>query len=515
MNAAAQLNNDAQISSLDSFVAGLAPTFWAHIPLLIGHIKTHLHLIDGIQCFLMNVKRHHCHHEELDGYNIFSSQLLSSSFPDAQKIIPISKCHLVGTIVNAERKSHGSNMYILDDGTGLIDILHYSDGDLYSLPSLTGNQVDNIGSNHFEPGDMVRIFGRIQCRVATLPSESNNDGALDGNKIRHFIPASNVTREILASLIVPLSTASIYRSRARPNSIDHECEHWKDCAKFLRTGSLNDNSNTSELPLLNNAKDVLPLLGSDLVNQVIERNSVISSHSIDDPCDDMAQAWRIFGTQCQCTNTALKRDLLYCHCTATRLDNATIDPNLVYRDALLNNLLEAEALFASSLPPPKSVNEIWNDIINEVENEQNCHHFHFQYRTITTDDRLNQIAYEEIKRSSMNDSTSRNNGSGGNVNESNPINFRNVQELIRGTVRALRKDGILYLIDAGTDTYLLISRTGVLEPYIRTKLALQKLSAERRTRYDEAASRFPYIKSVPRSRLEFVRRRVIASMKCD
>ena len=371
MNTAAQHINDEQVSSLDSFVAGLAPTFWAHIPLLIGNVKSHLHVIDGIQCFVIkDGKRHDHHQEELDAYDIFSSQLLlSPSFPDAQKMIPVSKCHLVGTIVNAERKSNCSNMYILDDGTGLIDILHYSDGDLYSLPTLTGYQLNNVGSNLFEPGDMVRIFGRIQCRVASLPSQSNS-GVLDGNKTRQFIPASNVTREILASLIVPLATASINHSRARPNSIDHECEHWKDCAMFLQTGSTDENSSTSGLPFLNNAKDILSLLGSDFINQIIERNSVISSLSIHDANDDMTQAWRIFGTQCQCTNTSLKRDLLYCHCIATRLDNATIDPNLVYRDALLTTLIEAEALFASRLPPPKSVNDIWNDFINEVEDDQ-------------------------------------------------------------------------------------------------------------------------------------------------
>ena len=239
---------------------------------------------------------------------------------------------------------------------------------------------------------------------------------------------------------------------------------------------------------------------------------------MDDSTDDVTQAWRLFGTQCQCTNTALKRDLLYCHCAATRQDNPSVDPNLVYRDALLTKLLEEEATFASGLPPPKSINDIWKDIINEVEVDQNCYHFQFQYSSIAADEKLNQIALEELtKTSAMNHTISRDSGNGSTMNQSNQLMLRNVQELTRSTVRALRKDGIFYLIDANTDTYLLMSRTGVLEPYLRTKFALQKLSVERRTQYGEASSLFPYIKSVPRSRLEFVRRCLLAVVanKCD
>ena len=511
MQQAAPRKINEEVSSVDPFLVGLAPTFWAHVPLLIEHVKNHLHVVDGIQCFTLNVKDH----DEFVGHSIFSAQLSSPFIPDIQKKIPVSKCHLIGTIVNAERKSNGCNMYILDDGTGLIDILHYSDGDFYSLPSLSGSHVKNILRNIFEPGDMVSIFGRIQCKVMKL-SPDLKAVTVDGNKVKQFIPAISITREIHASLIAPLATASMNRSRARPNSIDHESEHWMNCLKFLQTGSMDDCSSAQDLPVFNNAKDVLPLLGCDLVNQIIERNSVCSSLTIHDTFDDMTQAWRIFGTQCQCINTALKRDLLYCHCIATGQDNPAIDPNLVYRDALLTKLLENEATFASALPRPKSVHDIWNDIINEVEDDQNCNHFQFRYSSIAVDDNLNQIAMEEMSKSASNThSIFKESGNDGTIKKLSPIVLRNVQELIRCTVRALRKDGILYLINAEDDTYLLISRTGVLEPYVRTKLALQKLSSERRMQYYDASSRFPYIQSVPRSRLEFVRRCLTLADGCD
>ena len=503
--------NEGHISSLDSFVVGVAPTFWTHVPLFIQHIKSYLHVIDGIQTFTLSVGHHHQYDGDSNINRLSTSPSLSSSLLDGLKMIPISKCYLVGTIVYAERKSNGANQYILDDGTGLIDILHYSDGDLYSLPSLSGHQDNNIGRNLFGPGDMVRIFGRIQCRAAALSSQF--DGAVKkGNKIKQFISASDITREIHATLIVPLATEAMNRSRALPNSIDHECEHWMNCVNFWQMGWMDDSvsSSTSDLPLLNNSKDVLPLLGAGLVKQIVERNAVVSTLAVFGTNDELTQAWRLFGTQCQCTNTALKRELLYCHCIATRLDNPTIDPNLAYRDALLTKLLDSEATLVSDLPPPKSVDDIFNDIINEFEEDQNSYQFKFKYSSIVADDELNQIAMREISNSSINHSTCVKSDKSGDTNKSIQSHFVNVQELIRRTVRALRKDGILYLIDADADTYLFMSRTRVLEPYLRTKLALQKMSAERRARYFEGSSRFPYIKSVPRSRLEFVRRCLLA-----
>jgi hypothetical protein len=428
-------------------------------------------------------------------------------------------------------------MYIVDDGTGLIDILHFSDSDWYSLPSLSGHTEEEsyIRLNVFEPGDMVRIFGHIQCKAVKISAEMNT-ATVQGkynNNVKQFIPASSIIREIHASVIVPLVTIATSRSRALPYSIDYECEHWMNCVKFLQKRSSMDGSRTtgddiasessssSSSSMLHNASDVLPLLGNDLVHQMMERNAVYTSSSslaFHDLFDDRTQAWRLFGTQCQCTNMAFKRNLLYCHCMATRHD-PMMDPNLKYREALLMKLLADEAMYRSNLPPPKSVQDIWNDIVAEVEDDQICHHFHFQYSSIATDDRLNQIAMEVILKNDASKNLSTSTVSGSDVADSrwNQTLFRKVQELVRGTVRDLRNDGILYLVNAESDTYLFVTRTGVLEPYIRNKLALQKLSTERRNQYYEASVssiRFPYIKSVPRSRLEFVRRCVMAADTC-
>eukprot|EP00531_Pseudo-nitzschia_arenysensis_P019755 CAMPEP_0116123018 /NCGR_PEP_ID=MMETSP0329-20121206/4524_1 /TAXON_ID=697910 /ORGANISM="Pseudo-nitzschia arenysensis, Strain B593" /LENGTH=131 /DNA_ID=CAMNT_0003616905 /DNA_START=190 /DNA_END=582 /DNA_ORIENTATION=+ len=50
---------------------------------------------------------------------------------------PVSKCLLVGHIVYAAERKGGSKVYILDDGTGMIDCVHWSTDveDPYHLPS--------------------------------------------------------------------------------------------------------------------------------------------------------------------------------------------------------------------------------------------------------------------------------------------------------------------------------------------------------------------------------------------
>jgi hypothetical protein len=519
------IKNEAMITSLDSFVVGLSPTFWTHIPLLVEHIKNHLQVINGAQCFILDYVDKQ---RVLDINEMFSSL---SSIKTTKKTIPISKCIIVGTIVNAERKSNGCIMYILDDGTGLIDIVHYIDDDFHSLPSLLGQTDFNVANTVFEPGDMVKVFGRIQCvainqrfganqqqQTISIPAigsvESNNTPVLNSSACENtrtfsVITGKSVTREIHASLIIPLVTIANNRSRALSNSIDQEYEHWMNCVRFLLGESSKNNSQCSkaELPLLNNALDVLPALGPDLFTQVLERTSVPSTIGLNDTSDDTLHAWRLFGTQCQCPNSVLKCQLLYCHCIASQPD-ITIDPNLRFRDALLMKLVEAEAAFTATLPRPKSVEEIWNDIVDEVDVNERRYHFHFQYSSIVGDDEIHQIAREETQKS-ISTSTTTNRVDGEMVHKLEPA--CNVQKIIRSTVRALRNDGIIYLVDANTDTYMLMSRIGVLEPHIRTKLAIKKLSVESRARHYEVIPQPAYIKSIPRSRLEYVRRSVVAA----
>lgn len=64
--------------------------------------------------------------------------------------------------------------------------------------------------------------------------------------------------------------------------------------------------------------------------------------------------------------------------------------------------------------------------------------------------------------------------------------FKANPRLVRNTFRSLRQDGILYLLDATSDTYLLISRR-VLAPFV-------------------GRERPEYLAKVPQVRLDYLRR---------
>jgi hypothetical protein len=528
-----EIDDDHILTGAESFVIGLAPTFWTHIPLLIQHIQHQVHLIKGTHCLLLDVA-------DVRPIATYGKVLPSSTLPKPLKFLPISKCTIVGTIVYMERKPNGCIMYVLDDGTGLIDIVNYVDDDFHTLPSLTGQKdhKDNIAV--FEPGDLVRVFGSIQSVsivqtptqrqeliamqvVAAVPNTVPGDSFLrrDFSTTCPIIAGTSTSREIHASLITSIAATSICCSRGKSNSVNREYEHWMDCVRFLQqqneksiSGTLLSQSGSSSfqdlrLPTWNNALDVFQFLGSEILTKVVDRNTLLSANVAKDIDDDASDAWRVFGVHCLCTNTVCKRDLLYCHCIATPDNAFTMDPSYRYRDALLSKLIQAEAdASASSFQRLKSIEEIRDDIINEIEVNEKCYQYLFQYSTIVTDEELNRIAQEQIHKARCNNmSTCVDSGIG---HKSNQL-IGDMHRLIRSTFRALRKDGIIFLVNADTDTYLLLSRTGVLEPYIRTVLALHKLSAETCARYNEAKPRPKYLDHVTRARLQFVRRCLVAT----
>ena len=73
--------------------------------------------------------------------------------------VPISKCSLVGAIVSAEIRSDGSRLYVLDDGTGLMDCVDWScsyttihgnrlQNNIFQIPSLFSLNVSKINQQH-------------------------------------------------------------------------------------------------------------------------------------------------------------------------------------------------------------------------------------------------------------------------------------------------------------------------------------------------------------------------------
>jgi Telomere regulation protein Stn1 len=406
------------LTGVESFLVGIAPCYWAHVPMLIGQVHN-LCLVQGVHCLLLP--------EDSSNYHII-------------KPIPVSKCKLVGCVVRVERKGgrNGCILYVIDDGTGLMDCLFWADDD-DSLPSLTG--VSNLHHTTYQIGDMVQVYGKIRCvgMFERSGAISEAQSIRVGNR-KTILQVTPCKRELHVSLMKPVCT-----SRAQPHAINAETQHWKDCVQ--------------QQPLLQNSLDILQQLGPVIADQVADRNNIPST-------DDSIGAWRLFGASCPCPSNEIKEQLLYCHCIASP---QALDSDLRYRDAVLERLLEME---------------------REQQRQDQCtngktRHLRFLYRDILDEEVLMDIALQQLIRHGKTHSQ--------------------LQQLVQGTFQALRKDGIVYLIDVNSDTYLLISKTSVLEPYV---LGGQNCKdAASRARFHAKVP--SYLEKVPKARMQLVRRSLL------
>ena len=132
-----------------------------------------------------------------------SSGGIDTNIPIVDHVVPVSRCDVQGVIVNVERRA-GSTLYLLDDGTGLLDCIRWEnyDDDVYTLPPLVGASETNCAGPEYGVGDQVRIWGRIRlvyvgagARAIDLAVSAN--GEEDDNSVveRHEIP-KDVVREI-------------------------------------------------------------------------------------------------------------------------------------------------------------------------------------------------------------------------------------------------------------------------------------------------------------------------------
>lgn len=405
--------------------AGLSPQFWAYTPMMIGTLQT-LYLVNGLNFFF----------EKSDS-----------------KFFPVSKCSLLGTILNVDRLGNGASLYLLDDGSGFVDCVARSneENSIYSLPALVPSSGDDTTA--FVVGDMVRVFGKIQCVSVGDNVREARSASGDVWEIRDCI------REVQVSHIQKIS----------PNervSWNAEADHWLDSLRFLKrlqmpTSSLrNDQTQLSvhdENCCIRNGMDVLDLLGPEIAQQAFNHDDFPSA-------DDTLGAWRVFGTSCKCRLQYMD-SLLYCHCQAT---SESLDPQFAFRDHLLVKLLSMRdahiKLRGSGIP------------------------FCFRYKAITNDEQVVQVAQETVRQT-----------------EKSKLY---VHRLMLRTFAALRTDGILHLVDNESDMYMLVCKECVIEPYIRTMLDSKAVEAtfERKFPLEEVPA---YLAQIP-ERLQFVKRSVIA-----
>jgi hypothetical protein len=275
--------NAENFSGAESFLIGICPHYWAHIPMTISQVQG-LKLVDGINC-----------------------AVVPTGPQNNSKPVPLSKCLLVGYIINAEMRSNGSMSYVLDDGTGLVDCVDWkTEDDIYYLPSLLDSQT----TFKFKIGDLVRIFGKIQC--ISISTE------------KQFMVVAQrklVFRDCIRE--IQITAIEHVESKSSQNiTLDAEAHHWTACGNSVLSATG---------PRLKNAADFLQILGSEIQHQVEDRRNLPAA-------DDTLAAWRVFGASCRCC-LEYKDSLLYCHCQA-KIE--PLDPEFTFRDALVVVLLEMQ-----------------------------------------------------------------------------------------------------------------------------------------------------------------------------
>ena len=457
---------------VETSLVGLSPTYWAHVPLSISQIHQ-LELIHGVHCYCY---RPFPSDEQKPKGDSTTACHNNSAPPAMMKIVPISKCRVVACIVSLERRAaSGSALYVLDDGTGLLDCISWQDDlmedalpPLVEHPTISNNDFNDSNSinNHlpneyyhqFQVGDMVEVFGRIECVAILSPLDNNNN-----NRPR-------CVRELHLSMLRLLPSCG-----SRPTSdccLDSESKHMMQVSS---TGIHDPSTSLQQLPLYN-ATDVLDWLGPEISFQIQQKEHFPSVH-------DKVGAWRLFGIQCPCGSGGgcqdLKDALLYCHCIAKKVD---LDPDWSYRDALLRVLLQMERKLNDDTAVPHTASD-----------DTTLLPLFVHYQELVNNSMLEKKAEQQVKRLDYPATAAK-------------------QVLLR-TIRTLCDDGILHLYDAEMDTYLLISRATVLEPYVR--LLSSKKADDMVVRSRLFTNRPVFLQRVPKARLQLVRRLIAESETMD
>ena len=367
-------------TSLRRYLIGLSPQYWAYVPMLICDLL-HLQLLDGVLCLPIAT----CCTTSSRSSSPTSSCSTTTSIP-----IPVSKCEIQGVIMNIQRQSKGVLLYLIDDGTGLMDCLDYdtnSDTDYYSLPSLVATHLSE--ARYYTVGDAVSIRGKIRIVGFSNTNNTNN----------------NITIEVHVSSMTKLTPSS-------PHGL-----HW---LTSIRVTTTNRPKSGEEL--------AQSFLGPDMCNPLLLHDT--NEH--------------YFGKACKCDNLPQKDTLLYCHCHAKP---EALDPTFTFRDALLAILIEMEQ-----------------------QQQQTTQTLYFFYKDIVTNATLVTIATQTLFTSM-------------------PHTKVHPHRLFVTTFRALREDGIVFLLDEDTDEYMLLSKNRVLLPYL---LDTSKTNKQRPN----------YLRHVPNSRLK-------------
>jgi hypothetical protein len=501
-------------------VVALSPQFWAYTPLFIGDVhRLYLDPTLGLNCWL--------------------SPPSANTTP--QRKIPIVRCKLVGVITCAAKKAKHV-AYVLDDGTGCIDCTAWEDQqqaeeDLFFLLHHGRSQGS---ATQFVVGDVVQVYGKI--KLVYLPSTDDGRSAVDNTNTY-----SQTVREIQVKIMqycddndfeydgpmVEKLPKQVSKSRGI-----NEISHWVQCLHFSRRASLPSSNQIHHVNVtqpsdshisyqqsletgtdtddqdqycsflkqqlstpIPTGDDILSMLSQnerqrltnmDKKNIKRHRSSDGEDYEIKDRQELKYGACKLFGPSCPCNDTngvTYKDNILYCHCIATKIK---FDPHFSFRDLLLDKLVSMEQ------QKQRTGYNITDDRHGQCDGDTSPapihkHIFTFVYHDICQDAELLQHAQHVLS----------------NTNQSNA----NVSLLFIETFRALRNDGIIYLVDEKRDQYMLISVQTVLFPYIQSTMNRDTASMDDTLLERMYLRKNPpdYLRKVPAARLHLAETRYWSS----
>ena len=379
-------NGDLTFTALSHSIIALSKVYHEYNPFLI-HTLHSLVLLNGVDCIITKRKEND---------------------KDQEHVLPVSKCDIVGIIVYCHYKANGSVVMVIDDGTDLCNCIGWIDSD----------EMDR-----YEVSNLVRVSGAIKVLALKHKRVVNVDGIM--------YEGWTCARELLVHSIQLVTDTNM------------ESVHWLNCLQFRkRIGikvermtkdqmfSMDVQEQIMNTPVLN-GKETFDLLPAK------EKAHIMSFRGTKDSFlqyeGDELLLMNYFGRDCKC-NTKYKLEILYCHCMAT---NESLDPEFIFRDAVITRLLDMEA----------AINDPCNDNDKDIKtNKAGGKKLLFNFASVFHDPHLQAIAKKVVAKTS------------------HPT--INVRRIYTNTFKHLRNDGIVHLIDSNADIYLFISKDKVLLPAV-------------------------------------------------
>ena len=435
-NTTADEDIDMSISDVDYRLIGLSPQYWSYTPMLIGDLIG-LPLINGVDC-LLTTSQHHTQRNVVDDASENDMQHKDENEnEESWNILPLSRVLLRGIATAIDQRPNGCTLIVLDDGTGAIDCRYWDDSQSHSAfnlpPLLAEHETIKKGRRcRFVVGDSLEVMGKIKTLTA-----GTSTGTLSTSSTTRLEARHGCVREVHAS-----SVCLIEKGQTRmANQWNGETVHWLKSLNFF-SKQCNTTNSTSKIRL-RNGKDVLPLLGAAISNSILGDGSCDYTN-----LDRANDSNTVLHRKCCQTVAIFRYAFFYCHCEATL---EVLDPNLQFRDALLNRLLDIESqLQHTSDTTFPSATEDCMDLCQIVQSDALPPPLLFTFESIYKNEEITSIANEIAVSSSSSSTTT-----------------ANAQRLIRKTFAALTNDGILSLYDLEQDLYLLVSRARVIEPFLR------------------------------------------------